>query len=330
MIFSERLGDISEHQLQEAANRFELGQIEKTESAISGLFGQNIFVTVKNPLGIERWVFRGAPHWPWQFDKEKYFVSRLAQSTEAPVPWPYYTDDDVSLFGWPYAWLKWLPGDSPTDQWLSANKVAPQQLATAIARTLGELHRLRFPVTGEYNPETDTLAPEPSFAAWVSKSLDSWIEKVDAISGAFDNQDKDLIGELRDTCTISLNEHFEPQFVHYDFKLGNINLKLEKDGCRLTGVFDFMTAAAGDGEQDFSRILCELQRYGPIAVKAFLRCYRNHHELRNGYRERFSLYLLMDRLVIWEYGKRNNVWFDKSMRFRQFLEPYLQIREFFD
>jgi hypothetical protein len=44
--------------------------------------------------------------------------------------------------------------------------------------------------------------------------------------------------------------------------------------------------------------------------RAFVDAYTAHRPLRPGASERLALYALADFLVIWEYGKRNSVWFE--------------------
>lgn len=76
--YSERLGDITDTQLQAALDRFGLGGLRSASPAPGGLFGQNIFLTTTEG----EFVLRGAPHWnpagedDWQFPKERFF-SRL-------------------------------------------------------------------------------------------------------------------------------------------------------------------------------------------------------------------------------------------------------------
>lgn len=319
MKFSERLGEISTDQLQIAADRFDLGKIGSVEPLTEGLFGQNLLVVMRDGA---RWVFRGAPHWPWQFEKEKFFVSRLVDQTDAPVPSPYVTSEDPTPFDWPFAWIAYLPGESPR-KLLSAG-LAAAPLALALADALAELHRLKFDVVGEYDPTTGSLAAERDFANWFDRSLDIWLDRVEETEGALTDTDHELIDRLRVDAHDALRIPFEPAFVHYDFKLGNVSTVVEDGACRVAGVFDFMTAAAGDGEQDLSRIVCELGRLGSDVVATFLERYHERHPLRRGCTARFNVYMLMDRLILWEYGRRNDLWFDADSTFSDFLRPSLE------
>ena len=60
---SARLGAISHDQFNRALARFDLGELIAIEQVRFGLFGQNVFLT--STAG--EFVFRGSPHFPWQF-----------------------------------------------------------------------------------------------------------------------------------------------------------------------------------------------------------------------------------------------------------------------
>lgn len=93
--YSERLGVISDSQLQEALNKHKLGQLIAATPISEGLFGQNLFLTSTSG----DFVLRGKPHYDWQFPKEKYFAEELHKNSNVPVPYPYLHDNDKSIFG---------------------------------------------------------------------------------------------------------------------------------------------------------------------------------------------------------------------------------------
>jgi len=51
-----------------------------------------------------------APHYPWQFPKERLIARLLHERTRAPVSWPYLLDPSDDIFGWSYALMPRLPG----------------------------------------------------------------------------------------------------------------------------------------------------------------------------------------------------------------------------
>jgi len=61
MKYSEKLGELSNEQLQKALDFFNLGKFIKTESISQGLFGQNVYITSDKG----EFVLRGKPHYNW-------------------------------------------------------------------------------------------------------------------------------------------------------------------------------------------------------------------------------------------------------------------------
>ena len=59
VIYSQRLGGISNEQLDAAARRLNVGRFVSAAPTRSGLFGQNLFLTTTEG----EFVLRGAPHW---------------------------------------------------------------------------------------------------------------------------------------------------------------------------------------------------------------------------------------------------------------------------
>src|SRR3712207_1733014 len=114
-IYSQRLGAITPHQFQLALTRFGLGTFVDATPVSQGLFGQNVFV--RSSQG--EYVLRGAPHYPWQFPKERFGATLLHERTQVPVAYPYLLDTATDIFGWPYLLMPRLHGTSPADPHLT-------------------------------------------------------------------------------------------------------------------------------------------------------------------------------------------------------------------
>ena len=323
---SERLGSPTRAQLQAALDRFDLGRLVDVRPTTAGLFGQNAFLTSDSG----EWVFRGGPHWPWQFAKERFFCERLNQSTSAPVPWPYQVEESEELFGWSYALMPRLPGTRPPRLGDALSLEDGCAIADVLGDGLAELHCLSAPEPGEYDPEKRAIRPETPFRDWAIRSLLDWQAKVSTIAGALDDADLELIRNVVDDARDALGEPFEPCFVHYDYHEGNVLVENGEGGWRLSGVFDLMTCAFGDGEQDLSRLVASLASPEQQPARRFIAAYRARRPFRPGFLERFRFYMLMDRLVLWEYGRRNELWFPKQARFRDFARGYLALDSLLD
>jgi len=92
----------------------------------------------------------------------------------------------------------------------------------------------------------------------------------------------------------------------------------------VTGIVDWMTAEAGEPEADLVRML-SLYLGAPESAGPFIEGYRSIQPERDGFAERFPVYMLLDRLLIWEYGQRNDVWFDPGISMREWIEPFIHM-----
>ncbi len=90
-----------------------------------------------------------------------------------------------------------------------------------------------------------------------------------------------------------------------------------------------MEAFFGDGEVDLSRQTAQYMRENPGLAQAYVRRYLELRPVRRGFGERFVVYLLWDRLVIWEYfqrPERETPW-KRGLTLRAWLEPILEACE---
>src|SRR5438309_766306 len=104
-IFSKRLGPIGRIHLARALERHGLGQFVSAEPVPFGLFGQNVFLTSDRG----QFVFRGAPHFDWQFPTEEFFAGLIHQHGLS-APWPYLIDSSRQLFPWDFVIMPRMTG----------------------------------------------------------------------------------------------------------------------------------------------------------------------------------------------------------------------------
>ena len=102
-------------------------------------------------------------------------------------------------------------------------------------------------------------------------------------------------------------------------------------------MFDLMEGFFGDGEMDLARPVAGYLEEEPRRAEAFLAAYLGREPARPGLRERLAVYLLRDRLIIWEYVQRRTVGrvapreprprlrppSDPDLTLREWVEPYL-------
>lgn len=300
--YSDRLGTLTGSQLQDAADRFGLGTVTGAEAASGGLFGQNVFLTTTTG----EFVLRGNPHGHVQLTKERRVARLIDERSSLPVPWPYEVCDDPDLFGWTYAVMPRLPGESAADLREAAGEDDRLRLAAAMGEALAQLHEARSDSFGPYDAQLDDFIAMDDFPDWFLHRLEHWRTACRAVN-ALSAEAEQYIDELIEQNAGALDEPFVPVLVHHDFAPGNVNLARTESGFEPTGVFDLMEAYIADGEEDLVRMLWNVR---PPEAEAFLRAYVRHNPLRPGAAERLQLYMLCDWLVIWEYGRRVGEWFE--------------------
>jgi hygromycin-B 7''-O-kinase len=318
--YSLRLGEISDWQFQAALDRFQLGKLVQAEAIPFGHFGQNVFVTSTKGA----YVLRGSPHFPGQFLTEQFYIQLLHKHTSVPVPWPYLIDPTTNIFGWSYVIMPKMDGLQ------LANEQLRQQLGReekkAIARAMGEnlarMHALTWPFAGRYSAQTNTVEPfylarelawpsSPVPAKFRSEAI-SYSERVvrrllfklkDAQKYSAHTTDADIqwakgyIAAAQKALQVS----FQPSLVMEDYKEGNVVVTQDVSGWHVSGVFDMMEAHFGDGEADLSRTIAAYLDDDRELAHAFLQAYLSLRPPRPGFEERFAVYMLLDRAILWNF-----------------------------
>src|SRR5215510_8078215 len=153
--YSNRLGNISDEQLQRALSHFDLGTFLHAEPIPFGLFGQNLFVT--STTG--EFVLRGCPHYDWQFPTEKFFTELLHIKTRVPVAYPYLLNSSTEIFGWSYVIMPRMPGIQLADSRVTAGLSMDErrEITQALAAMLVEIQTLTWEYSGHYNFTTQMV-----------------------------------------------------------------------------------------------------------------------------------------------------------------------------
>lgn len=323
-IYSQRLGALTPQQFQAALTRFRLGTFVRATPVSQGLFGQNVFVDSSQG----EYVLRGVPHYPWQFPKERLGATLLHQRTQAPVAYPYLLDLSTDIFGWPYLLVPHLPGRSPTDPALTDSEQI--EIAQALGHNLIEVQELTWPLAGAYDLASDTIQPfREGFARWLVEDIRHWLAAARANEGATTTDDIRWIEHVIDEAQPALVRPFQPCFVMNDYNPGNVLVDRIQGRWQVTGLFDLMEYYVGDGEADLVRLIAiylqQGQPRGLPRARAFASTYLAQKPAREGFAERYALFMLRDRLITWEYGTRpGNNWFAPGQFFRDYAEPFTE------
>ena len=326
MKYSERLGEISEEQLQRALARFSLGKFIEATPIKEGNFGQNLFLTSDKG----EFVLRGVPHNSWQFKSEGFFAKLLHERTTAPVPWPYFLDKSKDIFGWEYVIMPKLDGLQLLDDKAGEPSAGVdwEEIAKAQGRMLGEMQKLTWEFPGEYNRADNKIKPFGlPFADWVAKRIMKWLTKAQGYNNKTTADDLQWVQDLLMKAGSVLRAEFQPCFVMQDYKLGNMVFGKVSSRWEVTGLFDLMESYFGNGEADVSRTFCVyIDKKKPELAYDFLNEYLRSKGKRKGFEERFPIFVLFNRAIIWEWVQRSNkVWWDKTLTFKQWAEPLIYL-----
>lgn len=335
IVYSERLGAISDEQFHAVATRLHLGRFLNAAPTTSGMFGQNVFVTTTSG----EYVLRGAPHWVkgigdtdyrredrWQFTKERYFAEQLHAHTGAPTPWPMLHDETSDIFGWPYLVMPRMSGACYDERSIrhALNADDRHAVAVALGRMLAQLQRLTSPFAGDFHPDTVTLEPYPAGSVqWVIDELRMFTSMA-AANGAIGDADEAFITALAERATSSRRPR-PITFVHCDYKLNNLTVLQEHGNWRVSGVFDLHEAKFGDGALDLVRQYCGYLDSEPELADVFAASYLEQVGSDGSLEDVLPLYVANDRMKLWEYFTRPQVRADwtQGTSYRQWLARYL-------
>lgn len=323
--YSERLGEISNQQFQLALDKFELGKLEKAKPVKFGNFGQNVFLTTNKG----EFVFRGKPHYSWQFKNEQLMTKLLHEKTKTPVAYPYFVDEDTSTFGWSYAIMPRLKGLQLADEKISATLTDQdsKELVQAYGENLALMHDLTWEYSGKWTDNYDGIKPfAPNFSSWVIEFINSLVAKSIKANQATTESDKAWVESVIKSGSEALEVPFTPTFVMQDYQESNTLVDKVNGKWQVTGVFDLMESYFGNGEADLSRMYVQLQSRKIKYGSKFIQAYLNKKPARDGFKKRFPIYVVADRLLVWEWAQRTgNIWWEKELSFRDWCEGYTQL-----
>lgn len=317
-LYSKRLGELSRAQFQAALDKFHLGTFLEAEPIGLGNFGQNVFLTSAQGA----FVFRGAPFDQYQFPRECWFMRLLHERTNAPVPWPYLLDQDHDIFGWDYIIMPRMRGLQLADKEVLARLSDDERksIAGALGVTLAEIHKLTNPVAGDYDLTTDSIKPlATSYGEHIIKEVRQMLARIETCTASDIVWVEEIIARARE----ALDDQFQPRCIMGDYKEDNVVVEESNGVWYVSGVFD-LHGSFGDCEADLARpVAVYLDTQKPDLAREFLQVYNFHAPLRPGFSERFPLYMLKERLTIWEWAHNEQiVWWDKSLELREWLSTF--------
>ena len=322
--YSKRIGKISDEQFQKALDKFNLGKFVKASKIPFGNFGQNVFVTSDKG----EFVLRGCPHDYTQFEREKFLAELFHKKTKVPVPYPYFHDGSHDIFGWKFVIMPKMPGVQLADSKIYKNLSKEDNIgiSVAMAKNLSDMQKLTWSHAGEYGYFSQTVNPfGKDFFSLVKDRIIGFVDKSMTYNNSTTKIDKAWIEGLLTKGKSAIESEFVPTIVIQDYKLGNAVAEKASNGWKISGIFDFQEWYFGDGEIDLYRTaLCYVDDGDKECLSVYVSNYLKQRQIRPGFKERLPVYILLDRMIIWEWAQRTKrVWWDKALTLKQWSEPYI-------
>ena len=234
-------------------------------------------------------------------------------------------DETTDIFGWPYLVMPRMPGTCSNERSILTmlGDAARRDVAVALANGLVELQRLSWRFAGDFDP-TVTLAPYPLGDTQHIVDETTRFAASARANGAFARDDDLWVDAAAQRALSNAPEH-RYVYVHGDYKLNNLTVMPADTGWRVSGVFDLHESRFGDGAVDLVRQTCSyLDTDAPLAAvfaQAYLRMAKHDANVA----ARMPLYVINDRIKIWEYFTRPDARADwpKRTTFRPWAERYV-------
>jgi aminoglycoside phosphotransferase (APT) family kinase protein len=245
----------------------------------------------------------------------------LHEKTQVPVPYPYLLEKSKEIFGWEFVIMPRLKGKNLSDDlsegWLSEEDRV--EIAEVQGTTLKEAQKVTYEYCGKYDLETSSIqAYTPDWFTEFSNQIFARLEKAGHHNDKTPQADIDWAEGLIEEAKRFIDD-FTPCFYMQDYKPGNMVVDKVAGKWQVTGLFDLMEASFGHPEADISRMFAVyIEKRRENLAYAFINSYLENDADLNSFVKRFSLFMLHDRSIIWEWVQRtDNAWWDKSWTFRE-------------
>lgn len=313
----QRLGKLSLGQFSEATQKYGLGRCISAVPLPGGIFRQNVLLTTDK----SEWIFRGCSHYLWQFSKERFFADLLGRETVAPVPLPYFVDKSLETFKYDYVLMPKMPGLQLSNQahFKTLSTSDQQKIASLLGRFLRDLQAYQAPFFGEYDEATDGMtAYSGLYRDEVRSRAEKFIHEANSATVSISDEEIEAIARMFQRYLPEVDDS-RPVIVMQDYKDGNLCVTEAKGSWKVTGLFDLMEARFGHPLEDLPRqYAAYLEAQRPDLANSFLARYG----LSKGDLGLLDCFMVVDRLIVWEYGVRVGKWWSADETFSDWVQKY--------
>jgi aminoglycoside phosphotransferase (APT) family kinase protein len=181
-----------------------------------------------------------------KYQREKFAFDRLRENG-VPVPRQVILDDSKSLLPYDVLITNLLPGRNLEADWSALETPLKDRLATEAGQILQEIHKVKLPAFGEIGGR-GPLPKSASWFAYLQAKLSMHLREASELH-VFDEDSNLLFVQKLNLRESLMAEITSAKLIHVDYHFGNLLYHDEK----ITGVFDFEWALAGDPLYDLCR-----------------------------------------------------------------------------
>lgn len=219
---------------------------------------------------------------------ESELIKRLKTETDLPLPEVLHVDSSRTSFPYPFVVYSFVGGTNLVDAITDIED--KKKVGVELADVAYQIHQIEFDspqfsiAKGEMSESWEALL-RGVCTAGITALTEQGCENIDAIQ------------EYVDTNLKLVGEPSSYKLIHRDLQPQNLNWDVQEG--RISGVFDFEAAMAGDPLFDFTYLEMRLFKAYPEIRKAFYETYSRHSPLRHDYEKAIEFYGVVRDLIFY-------------------------------
>ena len=207
--------------------------------------------------------------------------------------------DSKKLIKFPYIIEEKIEGEDLVEVNLSKieNK---KEFIISLAKYAGQMNSITFEDFGYFD---ENLNIEKK--AWydlIIEEISRYIKKIEE-NQFLDETTLDDVKNYIEKNKINMKIRNKPKLIHNDYHGSNIKVTMDRNQCKITGIFDFEICMSGDPIRELYKAEWVLNNF-PAQRKYFYQEYSKYVKLPKNYQKRLEFYELLGRLKHIQYRKK--------------------------